>query len=220
MGFVGLVIVVALVVVLRFMRAGVRTADQGGIGIRAVSFSGRSAPPPSRVVSKGMEANGESFSYEQLVRATSEFSETKLIKKGHSGELYYGVLESGFSVVVKKIDLATVRHEGYVAELDLFARASHLRLVPFLGQCSEKENEKFLVYKCMPHGDLSSALYKKPKQEEEGLTSLDWITRLKIAVGVAEALCFLHHECNPPLVHRYLLICLRQQFVYLQIYYL
>jgi hypothetical protein len=32
---------------------------------------------------------------------------------------------------------------------------------------------------------------------------LDWIKRLKIATGVAEALCYLHHECSPPMVHRY-----------------
>ncbi|ONK74507.1 uncharacterized protein A4U43_C03F7080 [Asparagus officinalis] len=201
LGFLGLSIILLLFIAVYLMRAGARTADQRGIGIGPVS-SEITPPPPSRALSENKSNNREVFSYDKLILATSEFSDTNLIKKGHSGDLYSGVLESGFSIVVKRIDLATVKHDGYVAEVDLLAKASHTRLVPFLGQCSEKENERFLVYKYMPHRDLASSLYKEIKSEEEELASLDWITRLKIAVGVAEALCFLHHECNPPLVHR------------------
>ena len=51
--------------------------------------------------------------------------------------------------------------------------------------------------------DLTNALHKNPVDTADGLPSLDWITRLKIATGVAEAMCFLHDECRPPLVHRY-----------------
>lgn len=65
------------------------------------------------------------------------------------------------------------------------------------------DEEELLVYKYMAKGDLTSALHRKSVDAEEGLRSLDWITRLKIAIGVAEALCFLHDECSPPLVHRY-----------------
>ncbi|XP_016186996.1 probable LRR receptor-like serine/threonine-protein kinase At2g16250 [Arachis ipaensis] len=55
----------------------------------------------------------------------------------------------------------------------------------------------------MPNGDLSNCLhYKKTVSEDDKLKSLDWITRLKIATGAAEALAYLHHECNPPIVHR------------------
>jgi len=31
---------------------------------------------------------------------------------------------------------------------------------------------------------------------------LDWDTRLKIAVGAAQGLAYLHHDCNPRIVHR------------------
>ncbi|KAH0467268.1 hypothetical protein IEQ34_004506 [Dendrobium chrysotoxum] len=86
-------------------------------------------------------------------------------------------------------------------ELDFFARFSHERLVPFVGHCMENENERFLIYKQMPHRDLANALYRKATQQNKGLQSLDWITRLKIATGAAEALYYLHHECEPPLVH-------------------
>ncbi|CAI9778227.1 unnamed protein product [Fraxinus pennsylvanica] len=49
--------------------------------------------------------------------------------------------------------------------------------------------------------DLSCSLFKKPDDHIDRLPSLDWITRSKIAIGVAEGLVFLHDECAPPLVH-------------------
>ncbi|KAK6143467.1 hypothetical protein DH2020_023815 [Rehmannia glutinosa] len=87
-------------------------------------------------------------------------------------------------------------------ELEVFSKVSHPRLVPLLGHCLENENEKFLVYKHMPNGDLSTSLFKKSNSDDDSLQSLDWITRLKIATGAAEGLSYLHHECTPPFVHR------------------
>ncbi|KAK8918369.1 putative LRR receptor-like serine/threonine-protein kinase [Platanthera zijinensis] len=155
----------------------------------------------SKILESSQKIIGESFSYQQLVQATSDFSSRNLIKLGHSGNLYHGVSKDNISIVVKKIDFHAER-DSYPVELDLFSKDLNGRLVPFIGHCLEKEKEKFLIYKFMPHGDLSLALFRAPRTEGEGLRSLDWITRLKIATGVAEALCFLHHECNPPLIHR------------------
>ncbi|KAL4180603.1 hypothetical protein AMTRI_Chr13g92920 [Amborella trichopoda] len=163
---------------------------------------GSAVSPPGQAFSINLSKLGEAFSYEQLVLATKDFGDSNLIKHGHSGDLYPGTLEGGIPVVVKRIDLRVVKREGYMAELDLFGRASHPRLVPLLGHCLEHENEKLLIYKYMPNRDLSHSLYRKAGQAEDGLQSLDWITRLKIAIGAAEALSYLHHECTPPLVHR------------------
>ncbi|EAY91707.1 hypothetical protein OsI_13348 [Oryza sativa Indica Group] len=145
---------------------------------------------------------GDSFGYDQLVEATTDFGDDRLIKHGHSGDLYLGALHDGTSVVVKRITSSMAKKDAYMAELDLFAKGLHERLVPIMGHCLDKEEEKFLVYIFVRNGDLSSALHRKSGEEEEGLQSLDWIKRLKIATGVAEALCYLHHECNPPMVHR------------------
>ncbi|KAK1293416.1 putative LRR receptor-like serine/threonine-protein kinase [Acorus calamus] len=194
-----LLVAVGLALILR--RHG--RSDEGQRDVRGSAAQSGSGPsPPGRVV-VNLSAVGEAFTYNQLLRATEEFCESNLIKHGHSGDLFRGVLEGGVVVVIKRIDVQVVsKRDAYLAELDLFGRASHVRLVPFLGHCLDGENEKFLVYKYMPNGDLSNALFRKTSGEEEGLQSLDWITRLKIATGVAEALCYLHHECNPPLVHR------------------
>ncbi|KAJ8491738.1 hypothetical protein OPV22_013459 [Ensete ventricosum] len=82
-----------------------------------------------------------------------------------------------------------------------FSNGLHERLVPFLGHCLRKENEKILVYKYVPNGDLYTALLRKPAPEG-GIHSLDWLKRLKIATGIAQVLYYLHHECSLPLVHR------------------
>ncbi|XP_010936262.1 probable LRR receptor-like serine/threonine-protein kinase At2g16250 [Elaeis guineensis] len=191
-----LIVILVLAIVLGVMRCGARKPEQ-----RKSSGNAEPSGAQPTAVSVNLSAVGEAYTYEQLVRATAEFSGMNLIKRGRTGDLYHGVLEDGIPVVVKRIDVRTVRKEAHVVELELFSRGLHERLVPFLGHCLDNENEKLLVYKYVPNGDLSNALHRKSGQEE-GLQSLDWIKRLKIAIGVAEALCYLHHECVPPLVHR------------------
>ncbi|CAN1126947.1 Probable LRR receptor-like serine/threonine-protein kinase At2g16250 [Linum perenne] len=147
---------------------------------------------------------GKSFTYEHL---QSFISEKNLIKHGHSGDLFKGFLEreggDGVPVVVKRVDLGSTRKDPYMVELEFFSKYSHTRLLPLLGHCLENEKEKFLVYKYMPNGDLATSLHKVVSNVEgDGLQSLDWITRLKIAIGAAEGLCYLHHDCSPPIVHR------------------
>ncbi|KAJ6671369.1 RECEPTOR-LIKE PROTEIN 55 [Salix viminalis] len=176
-------------------------ATQRGVGVDPATPvpSGSSLPPPG--VSFDFSSLGDIYTYQQLLLATSDFSDVNLIKHGHSGDLYKGISESGIPVVIKKIDLQSHRKEAYLLELDFFSKVSNPRLVPLVGHCLEKENEKFLIYKHMPNGDLSTSLYRKTNSED-GLKSLDWITRLKIAIGAAEGLSYLHHECTPPIVHR------------------
>ncbi|BBN19861.1 hypothetical protein MPTK1_8g14310 [Marchantia polymorpha subsp. ruderalis] len=146
---------------------------------------------------------GEAFSYTQLQHATKKFSGANLISQGHSGDLYKGLLDGGTTVVVKRIEASKFRKDSYVPELEVYGRASHSRLVSLVGYCLEREDEKLLVYKYMPNGDLASALHTKGSPGPgDVLRSLDWITRLKVAIGAAEALSYLHHDSQPPLVHR------------------
>ncbi|CAH2051592.1 unnamed protein product [Thlaspi arvense] len=158
--------------------------------------------PPKGAQTFDLSRLGNAFTYDQLLLATEEFNEARLIKRGHSGSLFRGLLENGTPIVIKKIDTRESKSEGYISELELFSKAGHQRLVPFLGHCLENESQKILVYKYMRNGDLSSSLFRKSDNEGDGLKSLDWITRLKIALGAAEGLAYLHHECSPPLVHR------------------
>ncbi|KAF7140487.1 hypothetical protein RHSIM_Rhsim06G0032900 [Rhododendron simsii] len=198
--FGGLGFIVLLVVVLLML---LKLCDKGNREQRTASIGpvpGGSSPPPKTSIN--FSGLGYSFSYEQMLQATSGFSDANLIKKGHSGDLFHGKLEGGFPVVIKRVDLSSCTKESYVLELEFFSKVSHPRLVPLLGHSLEHENEKLLVYKYMPNRDLSNSLYRFTKLEDDSPQSLDWITRLKIAIGAAEVLCYLHHECIPPLVHR------------------
>lgn len=179
--------------------SGAPSAPSGVPGTARAAAAGDAQPSTS---SANLAKVGDSFAYDQLANATSGFLEERIIKHGHSGDLYHGVLEDGTTVVVKRIGSRVARKDAYMTELDLFAKGLHERLVPFMGHCLDKEDEKVLVYRFVRNGDLSSSLHRKSGEQEEGMQSLDWIKRLKIATGVAEALCYLHHECTPPMVHR------------------
>ncbi|RZS22073.1 hypothetical protein BHM03_00054806 [Ensete ventricosum] len=184
--FGGALVLVILIVLLVccFKRSGGRKAElhENGGGADP-SGSGTQAPG----VYVNLSNVGEAFSYDRLFRATLDFSDANLIKKGHSGDIYRGTLDTGIPVVVKRMDVRKVRKDAHAAELDLFSKGLHERLVPFMGHCLENENEKFLVYKYVPNGDLYTVLQTK-SEPEEGLQSLDWIKRLKIATGIAQAL--------------------------------
>ncbi|CAK9213778.1 unnamed protein product [Sphagnum troendelagicum] len=209
-----------------------RVATAPGSGAEMMMMMNAAANIKATGTTAAVSAMGEVFSFQQLQQATDNFSLENLIANGHSGDLFKGVLHgTGTTVVVKRIDLQKTKVDSYLQELDVLARASHTRLVLLLGHCLDNSNEKFLVYKYARNGDLESALQKKNlmvfppppdddchhvpaavahvheqhKQcddENSSLQSLDWITRLKIAIGVAEALAYLHFECSPPIAHR------------------
>ena len=197
-GGVGLLILLILIIVCCKRNCGGAAAAKK----REESTPAAAVESTQPGISVNISAVGDSFTLDQILLATKNFSDSNIIKHGHSGDIYRGFLEGGSPVAVKKIFPRESKKESYLNELEFFAKHSSIRTVPFVGYSLEDANQKILVYKYMPNGDLSSSLFKKSGGEGEGLQSLDWITRLKIAIGVAEALCYFHHECVPPLVHR------------------
>ncbi|KAI4389930.1 hypothetical protein MLD38_002096 [Melastoma candidum] len=197
LGGLGFVIILVSVVALITGRCRRRTSKHRGVG--PVSKGDIQVAGNEPFVLLG---TGDCYTYEQLARATGNFGEMNLIKHGRSGDLYRGTLVGGTKVVVKRVDVNTFGQESCMTELEVFGQISHPRFVTLLGHCLEHKNEKLLVYKYMPNRDLATSFYRAPIPDGESLLSLDWITRLKIAIEVAEGLSYLHHECNPPLVHR------------------
>ncbi|KAI3726745.1 hypothetical protein L1987_66549 [Smallanthus sonchifolius] len=199
--FGGLGVIIIIVIVLFFIlkKCNKRSVSQRSANVEPVQEGGNTK---DQNLSVDILSLTDSFKYEQMLQATSGFSDTNLIKHGHSGDIFSGRLEDGSAVVIKRIDMRSSRKDCYMTEMELYSKGMHTRLVPLLGHCLEHETEKLMVYKYMPNGDLSNSLYRPTSLEDGGLQSLDWITRLKIATGAAEGLVYLHHECNPPLVHR------------------
>ncbi|CAN6682682.1 unnamed protein product [Malus baccata var. baccata] len=197
-GGLGFVVILVLVLVVLPKMCNKGTNQRGSANVGPVPGDDPSLPKDLIYAS----SRGDSFTYEQILQFTGAFSETNLIKHGHSGDIYRGSLASGTHVVIKRVNLHSLTKESYTIEMDLLDKVSHTRLVPILGHCLEHESEKLLVYKYMPNGDLARSLHRVTNFGDGNLQSLDWITRLKIAIGAAEILAYLHHECSPPLVHR------------------
>ncbi|KAE9586164.1 hypothetical protein Lal_00010050 [Lupinus albus] len=199
-GGLGFIVLVALVIILVLRHCSNRSTlalQRGTTNGGAVPEGDSPTPPKGPVFVKSV---GKSFTFEQILHLTGNFSETNIMKHGHSGDLYLGVLEGGATVVIKKVDLNLFKRESCLIELGLLSKVSHARLVPILGHCLENENEICIIYKYMPNGDLATSLHRVTDSDGK-LQSLDWITRSKIAIGAAEGLAYLH-ECSPPIVHR------------------
>lgn len=142
----------------------------------------------------------KSLTYSDLVEATDNFNAANIIGDGGFGMVYKAKLACGTAVAVKKLVLDGAQGEReFRAEMDTLGRIQHENLVPLLGYCREvRLRERLLIYKFLCNGSLDDWLY----ESEERAAMLSWERRLRIAHGTAQGLRFLHHECDPPIIHR------------------
>ncbi|KAF8399548.1 hypothetical protein HHK36_015415 [Tetracentron sinense] len=138
------------------------------------------------------------FTHADILKATGNFSDERIIGKGGYGTVYQGVLPDGREVAVKKLQREGVEGEReFRAEMEVLSGNSfgwpHPNLVALYGWCLHG-SEKLLVYEYMEGGSLDDFVSDR--------TKLTWQRRMDVAVGVASALVFLHHECYPAIVHR------------------
>ncbi|KAG5549944.1 hypothetical protein RHGRI_015042 [Rhododendron griersonianum] len=137
-----------------------------------------------------------SFSFEELKKYTNNFSETNDIGTGGYGKVYRGILPNGQLVAVKQAQTGSLQggHE-FKTEIELLSRVHHKNVVSLVGFCFE-QGEQMLVYEYIPNGTLKESLSGK-----SGI-KLDWMRRLRIALGTAKGLQYLHELANPPIIHR------------------
>lgn len=131
-----------------------------------------------------------------LMKATNNFSNTNIIGSGRTGTFYRAVLDDGTAFMVKRLKESQYTEKEFMSEMGTIGTVKHRNLVPLLGFCMAKK-ERLLVYKNMPNGNLHDQLHPA-----DGASTLDWTTRLKIAIGAAKGLAWLHHSCNPRIIHR------------------
>ncbi|KAG7984180.1 hypothetical protein I3843_04G145400 [Carya illinoinensis] len=71
---------------------------------------------------------------------------------------------------------------------------------------SPNDNSKLLVYKYLDNRSLDQWLHRKSRattfSSSINHVVLDWPKRMHIAVGAAQGLSYMHHDCSPPIVHR------------------
>ncbi|KAL3843800.1 hypothetical protein ACJIZ3_001203 [Penstemon smallii] len=138
----------------------------------------------------------EKFAYEELVRATNNFSNQEKLGEGGFGGVYKGFINRIDSYVAVKRVSSNSRQgiKEFASEVKIISRLRHRNLVQLLGWCHEKK-ELILVYEFMPNGSLDYHLFK-------GKSMLDWGTRFKIAKGLASSVLYLHEEWEQCVVHR------------------
>lgn len=136
------------------------------------------------------------LTYDNIVRATGNFSLDNLIGNGGFGATYKAEPAPGYLLAVKKLYLGRVQGmQQFVAEIRTLGRIRHPHLVTLLGYYPP-ESEMFLIYNYLSGGNLESLLHDKEKGR------IPWKVRHKIALDVAEALDYLHNRCHPRVLHR------------------
>ncbi|KAL0417320.1 UNVERIFIED_CONTAM: Receptor-like protein kinase FERONIA [Sesamum latifolium] len=128
------------------------------------------------------------FSLHEMQSATDNFRHTH-IGKGGFGNVYRGLIDDGRNRVAMK-KLAFGSHQGereFWNEVKALSRLRHANVVSLIGYCYESE-EMILVYELMPLGTLAANLFKNNTTDN----SLSWEQRLRICIGAARGLDYLH----------------------------
>ncbi|KAI3446349.1 hypothetical protein Pfo_003014 [Paulownia fortunei] len=145
------------------------------------------------------------FSFSELKAATRNFSYDTVIGEGGFGRVYKGWIYgkstaksgSGSFIAVKKLNSESMQGlEEWQSEVNFLGRLSHPNLVKLLGYCWE-DKELLLVYEFMQKGSLEIHLFTRGS----AVQPLPWDTRLKILIGAARGLAFLH-ALNRQVIYR------------------
>ncbi|XP_047044219.1 probable serine/threonine-protein kinase PBL7 [Lolium rigidum] len=150
------------------------------------------------------------FTFGQLSDATNSFSPENLLGEGGFGRVYRGYISETMElapqdvvlhttvIAVKQLDKDGLQgNREFLVEVLMLSLLHHPNLVTLLGYCTECD-QKILVYEYMPLGSVQDHLLDlTPKSQP-----LSWHTRMKIAVGAARGLEYLHEVANPPVIYR------------------
>ncbi|CAN7048279.1 unnamed protein product [Brassica oleracea var. botrytis] len=141
---------------------------------------------------------GHWFTLRDLQLATNHFSKENIIGDGGYGVVYHGTLTNKTPVAVKKL----LNNPGQVdkdfrVEVEAIGHVRHKNLVRLLGYCVEGTH-RMLVYEYMNNGNLEQWLHGDMSHQGH----LTWEARIKVLVGTAKALAYLHEAIEPKVVHR------------------
>ncbi|KAL4303732.1 hypothetical protein GQ457_10G001610 [Hibiscus cannabinus] len=142
------------------------------------------------------------FTLPELRLITHNFARCNLLGEGGFGPVYKGFVDDKLRpglkaqpVAVKALDLDGLQgHREWLAEIIFLGQLRHPHLVKLIGYCYEEKN-RLLVYEYLPRGSLENQLFRRYS------TTLPWSTRMKIALGAAKGLAFLH-EADKPVIYR------------------
>ncbi|XP_066369261.1 protein STRUBBELIG-RECEPTOR FAMILY 8-like [Miscanthus floridulus] len=142
----------------------------------------------------------KSYTVAALQVATNSFCQDTLLGEGSLGRVYKADFPNGKVLAVKKIDSASLslyEEDNFLEVVSNISRLRHPNIVPLTGYCVE-HGQRLLVYEYIGNGTLHDILHFSDGMSKK----LTWNTRIRIALGTARALEYLHEVCLPPVVHR------------------
>ncbi|KAG6489630.1 hypothetical protein ZIOFF_050905 [Zingiber officinale] len=135
------------------------------------------------------------FTFEELARATAGFSDANILGRGGFGQVFKGTLD-GKEFAVKRLTAGSGQGDReFLAEVEKLSRVHHKHLVTLEGYCISG-SQRMLVYEYLPNKTLEFHLHGKDQP------TMEWSIRVKIAVGSAKGLAYLHEDCRPKIIHR------------------
>eukprot|EP00252_Welwitschia_mirabilis_P023527 TRINITY_DN6674_c0_g1_i3.p1 TRINITY_DN6674_c0_g1~~TRINITY_DN6674_c0_g1_i3.p1 ORF type:complete len:725 (-),score=143.95 TRINITY_DN6674_c0_g1_i3:489-2663(-) len=142
----------------------------------------------------------KAFSVAELQMATNSFSQDNLVGEGALGNVYRADLVDGKVLAIKKLDTSILpirKRENFTEAVSLMSNLHHPYITELVGYCAE-HGQCLLVYEYFDNGSLYDMLHLMV----ESIKPLSWNLRVKIALGTARALEYLHEVCSPSIVHK------------------
>ncbi|KFK35405.1 hypothetical protein AALP_AA5G280500 [Arabis alpina] len=139
---------------------------------------------------------------EELIEATNDFGSNSLIGEGSYARVYYGVLKNDQPLAIKKLDTNNQPDDEFLAQVSVVSRLRHDNFVELLGY-SVDGTSRILIFEFAQNGSLHDILHGR-KGVERSIPGplLSRQQRVKIAVGAARGLEYLHEKMNPCIIHR------------------
>uniref|UniRef100_A0A5B7A9F1 non-specific serine/threonine protein kinase n=1 Tax=Davidia involucrata TaxID=16924 RepID=A0A5B7A9F1_DAVIN len=164
-----------------------------------VSGGSQSETSSSAVSAEGLNIGwGRWYSLKELEMATGRFSAENVIGEGGYGVVYRGVLQDGSVVAVKNLlNNKGQAEKEFKVEVEAIGKVKHKNLVGLIGYCAGGA-QRLLVYEYVDNGNLEQWLHG----DVGPVSPLTWDIRMRIAVGTAKGLAYLHEGLEPKVVHR------------------
>lgn len=157
----------------------------------------RSLPEELEGLHEKYSATCRLFKFRELESATSNFTPGNMIGKGGSSQVYRGCLPDGRELAVKILKPSDDALKEFVLEIEIITTIHHKNIISLFGFCFEN-NHLLLVYDLLSRGSLEENLHGNKKEP----LSFGWSERYRVAIGVAEALDYLHNREGQPVIHR------------------
>ncbi|KAE8728693.1 Protein STRUBBELIG-RECEPTOR FAMILY 8 [Hibiscus syriacus] len=141
-----------------------------------------------------------SYTVAALQTATNSFSQEYIIGEGSLGRVYKAEFPNGKTMAIKKIDNAALslqEEDNFLEAVSNMSRLRHPNIVTLAGYCAE-HGQRLLVYEYVGNGSLQEMLHFS----DDDSKTLSWNARVRVALGTARALEYLHEVCLPSVVHR------------------